>query len=222
MRHNAGGRWLDLGCGAGGNLALSEPFAPALAVGVDVSTIAISFARSKKPKARLVRADLNNGLPFDDAAFDVVTVFNVLYHDWVRNDAAVIAEIGRMLRPGGLLLITEPAFARPGARDGCRRHGSSALPYRRYRAAMPGGQAVGRPSELLHKLRLSVLLGMKLLRRLTPARRGARLEKRIDMKPIKPIINDLLLRLSVLKSHVITAKIRLPFGTTLFCLARKG
>ena len=31
-----GGRWLDLGCGPGGNLALSESFAARLAVGVDI------------------------------------------------------------------------------------------------------------------------------------------------------------------------------------------
>ncbi len=217
-----GGRWLDLGCGAGGNLALSEPFAPALAVGVDVSTIAISFARRKKPKARLVRADLNNGLPFDDAAFDVVTVFNVLYHDWVRNDAAVIAEIGRVLRPGGLLLITEPAFAALA-----REMDVAAMGHRRYRIAdiarlCQAAKLLVAQASYFTSFGFPLLLGMKLLRRLTPARRGARLEQGIDMKPIKPIINDLLLRLSVLESHVITAKIRLPFGTTLFCLARKG
>src|SRR5580658_4350650 len=76
-----GGRWLDLGCGPGGNLALSESFAPRLAVGVDVSPLALSLARQKKPRARWVRADLNNPLPFGDTTFDVVTVFNVLYHD---------------------------------------------------------------------------------------------------------------------------------------------
>ena len=167
-----GGRWLNLGCGAGGNLALSEPFAPALAVGVDVSTIAISFARRKKPKARLVRADLNNGLPFDDAAFDVVTVFNVLYHDWVKKRRRRHCRDRPRVAAGRIASDHGAGVRCPGARDGCRRHGSSALPYRRYRAAMPGGQAVGRPSELLHRASaFRFCSGMKLLRRLTPARR---------------------------------------------------
>ncbi len=216
-----GGRWLDLGCGPGGNLALADSFAASLTVGVDVSPIALSIARQKKPRARLVRADLNNSLPFGDAVFDVVTVFNVLYHDWVISEAAVIDEISRVLRRGGSLLITEPAFAVLA-----REMDVAAMGHRRYRRADIVGLC---ESTGLHAVQASyftsfgfpLLLAMKFLRQLKAAGRGTQSDADADMKPLNPIANEILLRLSMLKSHAISAKLPIPFGTTLFCLARK-
>lgn len=45
-------------------------------------------------------------LPFDDASFDCVITFQVIEH--IRRDAQFVAEIGRVLRPGGLLVLTTP------------------------------------------------------------------------------------------------------------------
>jgi SAM-dependent methyltransferase len=45
-------------------------------------------------------------LPFDDASFDAVTMFDVIEH--VEDDARAIAEAKRVLRPGGFLLVTTP------------------------------------------------------------------------------------------------------------------
>jgi SAM-dependent methyltransferase len=216
-----GGRWLDLGCGAGGNLALSDSFDPSLAVGVDVSTIAVAIAKRKKPHARLVRADLNNALPFDDATFDVVTVFNVLYHDWVKSEAAVIAQINRVLRPGGVLLITEPAFA-VLARD----MDVASMGHRRYRIADIAGLCGAAGLRVDHasyftSFGFPLLLAMKVLRRLKPAKLAAQLETGADMKPLNPVANEMLRRLSSWESWVISAGFRVPLGTTLLCLARR-
>ena len=57
-------------------------------------------------------------LPFPDAAFDAVTSFDVIYHDWVADDRAAVAEMARVLRPGGALLVRVPALeALRGAHD---------------------------------------------------------------------------------------------------------
>jgi len=106
----AGARTIDLGCGCGSNLALLETLGASIVLGLDLSPIALEFARRKAPDADLVRADLSRSLPFCAASFDVATLFNVLYHDWVTDDRAVLERIGELLRPGGLLLITEAAF----------------------------------------------------------------------------------------------------------------
>ena len=74
---------------------------------------AIAFCRERGVRA--VRARLLR-LPFADAAFDAVTSFDVIYHDWVTDDRAAVAEMARVLRPGGVLL------------SGCRRSGSSGGP----------------------------------------------------------------------------------------------
>ncbi len=105
------GRVIDLGCGTGGNLALFEAFAPTLLVGVDLSPAALALARCKRPGACLARADLSDDLPFAPSSFDIATLFNVLYHEWVKDDFRVLENVCRLLRPGGLLLVTEAAFA---------------------------------------------------------------------------------------------------------------
>ncbi|WP_052664291.1 class I SAM-dependent methyltransferase [Nitriliruptor alkaliphilus] len=47
-------------------------------------------------------------LPFRDAAFDVVSAFDVVEH--IPSEAAVISELRRVARPGGVLLVSVPAY----------------------------------------------------------------------------------------------------------------
>ena len=47
-------------------------------------------------------------LPFEDEAFDLVTTLDVIEH--VDDDVATLAELRRVLRPGGLLLVAVPAY----------------------------------------------------------------------------------------------------------------
>src|SRR5262249_26561627 len=103
-------RWLDLGVGPGGNLGLLDPLEPALIAGLDISALALSMAKVSHARAALVRADINKTLPFCDASFNVITMFNVLYHQWVGEEAAVLCEAARVLGERGILLMTEPAF----------------------------------------------------------------------------------------------------------------
>lgn len=216
-----GGRWLDLGCGPGGNLTLPAMFDAITAIALDLSPLALSLARNKQPRARLVRADLNNRLPLRDAAFDVVTVFNVLYHDWVKNEAAVIAEIHRLLRPGGVALITEPAFSVLA-----REMDVAAMGHRRYRIAdiermcEAAGLRVERASYFT-SFGFPLLLGMKLIQRLKRLMLVKQSKQSADMEAINPIANSLLLGAARLESRAIAAKFTIPCGTTLLCVARK-
>src|SRR4029079_15548467 len=61
------GRWLDLGCGPGGNLIVADAFRSGLVVGVDFSPLALELAQSNLSHAKLVRADISCGLPFAHA-----------------------------------------------------------------------------------------------------------------------------------------------------------
>jgi SAM-dependent methyltransferase len=96
---------LDGGCGTGVNLA--HLGTRGRAVGVDLSEHAVAFCRSRG--VSVARASLL-ALPFQDAAFDVVTSFDVLYHRWITDDAAAVRELARVLKPGGLLLVRVPAL----------------------------------------------------------------------------------------------------------------
>jgi len=102
---SARGRLLDAGCGTGNNLLHFG--GRWRSVGVDLSEEALRFCRERGVSvagASLLR------LPFRDAAFDRVTSFDVLYHRWITDDGVAVAELARVLRPGGLLLVRVPAL----------------------------------------------------------------------------------------------------------------
>jgi hypothetical protein len=67
-----------------------------------------------------------------------------------------------------------------------------------------------------------LLLATKIVRSLRPARQCAQFDSAVDMKPLNPITNKILWTISNLESHAIAAGLRVPFGTTLLCLARKS
>jgi SAM-dependent methyltransferase len=100
----AGGRVLDAGCGIGwGTVLLAES---ATAVGVDFSPPAIAEARREHgDRARFVEGDLRS-LPLDDDDFDCVVCFETLAH--VSEPVRVLDELCRVLRPGGMLIVSSP------------------------------------------------------------------------------------------------------------------
>ncbi|MEQ1855004.1 MAG: class I SAM-dependent methyltransferase [Longimicrobiales bacterium] len=96
-------RVLDLGCGTGGNLALLESFAPTWAL--DSSLTAASFVRQRGwPRIGVASA---TDLPLRDSSFDLVTAFGVIEH--VERDDRMLAEMYRVTRPGGHMLIVTSA-----------------------------------------------------------------------------------------------------------------
>lgn len=114
----SGTRVLDIGCGNGRHAfeALRRG-AAVTATDLDRTALtevermgeAMALAGEVRPGARLstVRADAR-GLPFADGSFDVVIAAEVLEH--IEEDRAAIAELCRVLRPGGLLAVTVPRW----------------------------------------------------------------------------------------------------------------
>jgi SAM-dependent methyltransferase len=106
-------RLLDAGCGTGYNLVQLARYGRA--IGIDLAPEAVAFCRERG--VAVARASLLD-LPFAAAAFDVVVSFDVIYHAWISDDRAAVAEMARVLRPGGLLLVRVPALeALRGAHD---------------------------------------------------------------------------------------------------------
>lgn len=96
---------LEVGCGAGIDL-VHFARAGSKVTGIDISTTAIDLAR-KNFAHRQLQADLQvmNGeaMTFDDASFDVVYAHGVV--QYTANAPAMLAEIRRVLKPGGTAII---------------------------------------------------------------------------------------------------------------------
>jgi SAM-dependent methyltransferase len=97
---------LDAGCGAGGMTRFLERFG--VVTGIDLAPRALELAR-KRCLTRLARSSVS-AMPFRDGTFDLVTSFDVLYHLDVADDRIALADMHRVLRPGGIALIRLPAF----------------------------------------------------------------------------------------------------------------
>jgi SAM-dependent methyltransferase len=211
---------LDLGCGPGGNLELFAPLSPELVCGIDLSRLALSLAAEAVPRANLVRADISKPLPFADASFDVVTVFNVLYHDWVVHEVDTLVEIVRVLKPGGLVLMTEPAFKMLA-----REMDEVAMARRRYRcdefATMC--RAAGLRTyftSYFTSFGFPLLLLMKLLRR-SAANVETHAIAAHDMKPLPGFIDAAFYAIAMIETRLLTFGLRMPCGTTLVCVASR-
>ncbi|MCZ7684227.1 MAG: class I SAM-dependent methyltransferase [Sandaracinaceae bacterium] len=108
---------LDVGCGAGhwGRALLPHLPASARLVGVDREEAFLALAReAADPRRTEYRVGTAEALPFDDASFDLVTCQTLLIH--VRDPAVAIAEMKRVLRPGGVLLAAGRTTARATSR----------------------------------------------------------------------------------------------------------
>ena len=99
-----GQRVLDLGCGKGRVSRLALERGASATTGVDVSEAMLETAAASLPSARWVRADAQH-LPFEAASFDVVVCALMIGH--VPALEAALAEIARVLRPGGVLLLSD-------------------------------------------------------------------------------------------------------------------
>ena len=99
-------RILDAGCGTGGALRWLAPFGRVW--GVERSPDALAYCRQRR-LTRVCQGSLL-ALPYPDAAFDLVTGFDVLYHRGVPDDVAALRELRRVVRPGGWGLVRVPAM----------------------------------------------------------------------------------------------------------------
>ena len=102
---------LDVGCGYGAFVTVARKRGLD-ARGLDTAEFEIAYARQRvdadDPDDVFVLGD-GQGLPFDDATFDGLTLWNVIEH--VPDTPRLLAEAERVLRPGGRLFAIAPNYA---------------------------------------------------------------------------------------------------------------
>jgi SAM-dependent methyltransferase len=212
-----GQRILDAGCGTGGNLRWLGRFGAAC--GVDLSPHAVRFC-ARRGLGTVARATVLR-LPFPEATFDLVTSFDVVYHLDVADDVAALAELRRVLRPGGWALIRVPALEQV-------RSAHDAAVHTRHRYSLAelrdkvgrAGLTVARAS-YANALLLPVAAAARLLARwVAPPAPGRAAAPRSDVRPLPPAANALLRGVLGVEAALI-ARHDLPLGLSALVLAQR-
>ncbi len=206
-------RILDAGCGAGGDGLFLGRYGQV--IGVDVSPEATAWAAQRMP-GRVGRASVL-ALPFADDSFDLVTSYDVLYHQGVPDEATALAEVRRVLRPGARFLLRLPAYNWLRSRHDRQVHTRRRYTAGEVRAMLTdAGFAVERCTYGLTLL-FPLSLATRLLERFTPDRGDAS----AMALPAAPI-NEALHSMMALEAAWIAAGRNFPFGLSVIALARNA
>lgn len=100
----AGRDVLEAGCGEGYGADLIADVARRV-IGLDYDESAVAHVKARYPRVEMLHGNLA-ALPLPDEAVDVVVNFQVIEHLW--DQGQFVAECGRVLRPGGVLLMSTP------------------------------------------------------------------------------------------------------------------
>jgi len=204
------GRVLDVGCGTGG--ILLSLAGDAAVVGVDYEELALRFCRDKGLEAVVRGSAL--ALPFEDASFDACVTLDVLEH--VDDEQLLLGELRRVLRPGGRAVISVPAFQALWS-----QHDETFQHRRRYRRTEPmarvreAGFAV-EWSSYTNFFIFPPALVWRVLRRWT----GIAPEMRTDFVVPPALVNRALIGTYHCEAQLLR-RLRLPFGVSVACVARR-
>src|SRR5215217_8993703 len=218
LRQDGQLRILDAGCGTGQMLKCLESHGEA--IGIDSSPQAIGYAR-KRGVRRLVRGSITDP-PFRDGSFDCVVALDVIEH--VHDDIGILTKLHEVVKPGGHLIITVPAFkALWSEHDEINQH------KRRYRAEQlrrlieESGFDLERVSYCNTALFVPVLAVRKaknLLRSLRRARRAEPDSFQSDLDEYPAPINTALYWLMRGETRLMR-HVDLPFGVSILAVARR-
>jgi SAM-dependent methyltransferase len=210
-------RILDCGCGTGNNLALLDPFGRAF--GFDLTWSALTFAR-ESGRRRIACASAAR-IPFPDAAFDLVTAFDVFQCLVDSDERAAAAELYRILRPGGHALLNVAAMDALWGNHSVLSH-----EVRRYSGA--------RLSAILADAGFEIVRLTHTNASLFPLVFLVRLAQRVCGLPASDDVASAAIEIRMLPTPVNAALsavlaveaflvrwIDLPFGSSIICLARK-
>lgn len=96
---------LEVGCGEGRGIALMMPKATSFTA-VDKIEEALEKLRTRYPSGKFIGTNIPPLTALADNSYDVVVTFQVIEH--IEDDHLFLKEIQRVLRPGGMALVTTP------------------------------------------------------------------------------------------------------------------
>lgn len=200
---------LDLGCGTGAVLKdLSEFSNP---IGLDMSQVALGFCRTRGLRHLVVGR--GEKLPIKSGSVDAVVALDVFEH--IEDHAAAFGEASRVLKPGGVLVLSVPAFMSLwGPHDVALMH------FRRYRREEIAQQLEGaqlKPEKLSYAIFFLFPI-VAIIRFFEKRRKG---EPKASLPNVFRLTNQALIGLQTMEANLISA-VALPWGSSVVAVARKA
>lgn len=203
------GRILDAGTGTGANLGMLREDGFSNTVGLDFSEDAVRFCAAK---GLSVQQGSLTDLPLETETFDFCFATDVIEH--IDDDAKALEEIARVLKPGGKVLVTVPAFRSLWGYNDDRAHHK-----RRYRLGELRSriEAAGLSVRDIFYFNYILFLPIWLARRLLRAS-GEKAKNESELN--SPNLNAILLRLFRLDTWT-AQRFHPPFGVSILAVGEK-
>jgi SAM-dependent methyltransferase len=203
-------RILDAGCGSGRNMV--ELARHGTVTGVELSETSVALARERGSGEVVAGSVLE--MPFADGSFDLAVSLDVVEH--LDDDLAALRELRRVVRPGGALLVTVPAYqwlwsGHDVINHHCRRYTRRSL----QRAAEQAGWQQVRTT-YFNSLLLPVAILLRILDRINKKPTESSLDLWVPPEPI----NWVLERPLALEAALIDRGGRIPAGLSLLSVFR--
>ena len=167
--------------------------------------------------AKIVRSGLPNRMPFEDAQFQLVTLLDVLEH--IDEDQASLTTLTKLLRPGGYLVVTVPAFQFLWGPHDIEHHHRRRYRARQLRQKLEASGLQVQWLSYYNSLLFPLAVLVRLLRRVVIALgRDSGQGRELALPP--RAINRLLGSLFASERHWL-GRLYVPFGVSLVGVARK-
>jgi SAM-dependent methyltransferase len=206
---------LDAGCGTGQMLKVLQQRGNA--VGLDLSQEAIMFASSREAQ-NLVLGSVTNP-PFASGTFDIAFALDVIEH--VDDDRVILEGLRELVRPGGALVVTVPAFQSLWSDHDKINHHRRRYRRRQMRKVL---QSAGFEVERItycNTFLFPIVYGIRRIQALTRHfRPKGEAEVSSDLHAYPRLINWLLYRLMLVEAWIVK-RVDLPIGVSILAIARK-
>ncbi len=206
------GPLLDAGCGTGGFLArLRERWPEAAAEGLEYNPVAAARAQAKSGYPVATGSVL--AMPFVDASFATLTSMDVLCHAAVE-PAAALAEMHRVLAPGGKLVLNLPAFMWLHSAHDIRVHNARRCTAGQVRALLGAAGFTAVKTRYWNALLLPLMVIQRKIMASAP-------EDRSDVAAFPPWQNATLLAVTELERHCARLGFPFPAGGSVLAVATR-